>query len=150
MKSNEERIKNEKSTTLKEMIVAHKLDIRNFSIGTSLAAILSILITFSGIWQLIILPGIVAGFFNDKMKRGIFSGAIGVSTVWALYMLVAIVSVGAYLNVDQFAGLIFGSLGFGWVLILVVFLIGVLFGALGGAIGSGIKIMVNSYFQNDS
>ena len=144
MNSDKERINIEKSTTLKEKIVAHKLDIRKFSIGTSLAAILSILITFSGIWQLIILPGIVAGFFNDKMKRGICSGAIGVSIVWALFMFVAIVSVGAYINVDQFAGLIFGSLGFGWVVILIVFLIGVLFGALGGAIGSGIRMLTIS------
>lgn len=136
MNSNDEGIK-----ILKEKIIAHKLDIRNFIIGTSFAAIFSLLLTFTGIWQLIIIPGIVAGFFNDKMKRGICSGAIGVSIVWAFYMFVAIVNINAYVNVDQFAGLIFGSLGFGWVIVLFVLLFGVLFGALGGAIGSGIKMI---------
>jgi len=150
MNSNEEKIKREKFTSVKEKTNAHKLDLTNLFIGTLIATILSFLLTFIGIWQLIIIPGIVAGFFNDKMRRGIFSGAIGVSIVWIIDIYVAIICKNAYVNVDQFAGLIFGSLGFGWVIVTFILLFGVLFGALGGAIGSGIKMLVKINLQNGS
>ena len=76
------------------------------------------------------------------MKRGIYSGALGVSIVWAIYMIYAMITRNAYANLDQFAGLIFGDVGFGWLLIIIILLFGTLFGALGGGIGSGIAIMI--------
>ena len=57
-------------------------------------------------------------------------------------MVYAVLTRNAYINLDQFAGLIFGNLGFGWVLFVVILLFGVLFGALGGAIGSGVAILI--------
>ncbi|TFG29890.1 MAG: hypothetical protein EU532_02190 [Promethearchaeota archaeon] len=70
------------------------------------------------------------------------SGALGILIIWVIYMIYAILTRNAFANLDQFAGLIFGSLGFGWLLFAVILLFGLLFGALGGAIGSGISMLV--------
>ena len=101
-------------------------------------------------WQLIIIPGLVAGIFNKKMKRGIYSGALGISIVWSVYMTYALLTRNAYANLDQFAGLIFGGLGFGWILFLIILLFGMLFGALGGAIGSGMAFLLKIRSSNES
>ena len=77
------------------------------------------------------------------MKRGIYSGALGVTIVWLIYMTLAIITRNAYTNLDQFAGLIFGELGYGWILFIIILLFGTLFGALGGAIGSGLMIFID-------
>ena len=58
-------------------------------------------------------------------------------------MTFAIITRNAYANLDQFAGLIFGELGFGWILFIMILLFGTLFGALGGAIGSGLVILID-------
>ena len=121
----------------------------DFLIGILFSAIISYFLTFVAIWQLIIIPGIVAGVFNKKMKRGIYSGAIGISIIWTLYMIYAILTRNAYTNLDQFAGLFVGSLGFGWVLFLIILLFGALFGALGGAIGSGLTILIKLIINNE-
>ena len=114
----------------------------DFLIGILFSAIITFFLTFIPIWQLIIIPGLVAGVFNKKIKKGIYSGAIGISVIWILYMVYAILTRNAYTNMDQFAGLIFGSSGFGWILFIVILLFGILFGALGGAIGSGMMILL--------
>lgn len=121
----------------------------DFLIGILFSAIISYFLTFVAIWQLIIIPGIVAGVFNKKMKKGIYSGAIGISIIWTLYMIYAILTRNAYTNLDQFAGLFVGSLGFGWVLFLIILLFGALFGALGGAIGSGLTILIKLIIKNE-
>ena len=122
----------------------------DFLIGILFAAIISYFITFVAIWQLIIIPGLVAGLFNKKMKKGMYSGAIGILITWILYIIYAILTRNAYTNLDQFAGLILGSLGFGWVLMLFILLFGALFGALGGAIGSGLTILIKLLIENES
>ncbi len=121
----------------------------DFLIGILFSAIISYFLTFVAIWQLIIIPGLVAGIFNKKMKKGIYSGAIGISIIWTLYMIYAILTRNAYTNLDQFAGLFIGSLGFGWVLFLIILLFGALFGALGGAIGSGLTILIKLIINNE-
>ena len=122
----------------------------DFLIAIVFSAIISFFLTFIEIWQLIIIPGLVAGIFNKKMKRGMYSGAIGISIVWSVYMTYALLTRNAYANLDQFAGLIFGGLGFGWILFLLILLFGMLFGALGGAIGSGIAFLLKIRSSNGS
>ena len=128
--------------TIKKNMIMYKSNIIDFLLGTLFAIIITFFLLFIEIWQFIIIPGIIAGLFNKRMKRGILSGALSISIVWGLYILEAILSKNAYINIDQFASLIFGTLGFGWILILLIFLFGILFGALGGAIGSGVKMLI--------
>lgn len=113
-----------------------------FYISILTAMILAYFLTYIEYWQFIVVAGIIPGLFNKKMKRGIYSGAIGVAVVWLLYMIYAMVTRNAYTNIDQFAGLIFGDTGYGWAIVILVMLFGMLFGALGGSIGSGITIII--------
>jgi hypothetical protein len=119
-------------------------DERNFLFAIFIAAIITYILTFIEIWQLIIIPGVVAGIINYKRPRkGIYSGALGVLISWTLYILIAFMTRNTYPFFDQFAGLIFGDLGYGWVVLILVILLGILFGALGGAIGSGITLYIS-------
>ncbi|MFX1569259.1 MAG: hypothetical protein ACFFCV_12920 [Promethearchaeota archaeon] len=127
---------------IKAIKVKIKPENRNFLIAFIITTILTFILTFIPIWQLIIIPGIIGGLLNKTMRRGIYSGVLGVSVVWIFYMIYNISVKGAYTSLDQFAGLIFGGLGYGWVILILVLLLGVLFGALGGAIGSGITILL--------
>ena len=113
-----------------------------FYVSIITAMIIAYFLTYIEYWQFILVAGIIPGLFNKKMKRGVYSGAIGVSIVWLLYIIYAMVTRNAYTNIDQFAALIFGDTGYGWAIIILVFLFGALFGALGGSIGSGITIAI--------
>lgn len=115
---------------------------KNFIVSILFATFITYILTFIDIWQLIIIPGILAGIINKTIKRGIYSGALGVSIMWTIYMIYLISVQNAYINLDQFAGLIFGRLGYGWVIFILILLFGLLFGALGGAIGSSISILI--------
>jgi len=128
------KIRNRGSETDPEVII--------FYVSIITAMIIAYFLTFIEYWQFILVAGIIPGLLNKKMKRGIYSGAIGVSIVWLLYMIYAMVTRNAYTNIDQFAGLIFGDMGYGWAIVILVFLFGALFGALGGSIGSGITIAI--------
>ena len=135
---------------LKEIKINIKPDTRNFLISFILAAIITFILTYIPVWQLIIIPGIIAGLFNKTMRRGIYSGVLGVLIVWLFYMIYKMSANNAYTNLDQFAGLIFGGLGYGWVVFILILLLGVLFGALGGAIGSGVMILLRPRFERGS
>ena len=81
------------------------------------------------------------------MRRGIYSGALGVTLVWVIYLIYLMLAKNFYTNLDQFAGLIFGGLGYGMVILILIILFGVLFGALGGAIGSGTMIIMMEIYK---
>ena len=115
---------------------------RTFIVSILFTMLITYILTFIDVWQLIIIPGILAGVLNKTIRSGIYSGALGVSIIWVIFMIYRIIEQNAYINLDQFAGLIFGGLGYGWVIFVLISLFGVLFGALGGAIGSSISILV--------
>ncbi len=140
---------------LKKIKVKVEPETRNFLISFVLTAIITFILTYVPIWQLIIIPGIIGGLFNKTMRRGIYSAALGVSIVWIFYMVYKMAEFNAFTNLDQFAFLIFGDLGYGWVIFILILLIGILLGALGGAIGSGIMILIGpkllpKYFESNN
>lgn len=131
-----------------------KMDInpetRNFLISFIITGLLTFALTYAEIWQLIIIPGIIGGLLNKTMQRGIYCGALGVSLVWIFYLIYLMGAKNFYTNLDQFAGLIFGGLGYGSVILILIILFGILFGALGGAIGSGIIILIIPRFEKST
>jgi hypothetical protein len=132
---------------LKKPKIDVKPETRNFLISFLLTAFITFILTYVPVWQLIIIPGIVGGLLNKTMRHGIYSAVLGVSIVWFIYMIYKIAANNVYTNLDQFAGLIFGGLGYGWIIFILILLLGILFGALGGAIGSGIMILIRPYLK---
>ena len=109
-----------------------------FVISIIVSIAIASLLSLSFIWQLIIIAGLIGGFFNKTMKRGTLGGATGVGVFWLIYMVHGIITKNSNVLLDQFGEILIGT-GYGWLIFLIVFLMGILYGALGGAIGSGIK-----------
>lgn len=118
------------------------LERRNRFVSLLLAILITSILLFVELWYLILIPGIFVGILNRNTRKSMKIGAFSVSLVWIIYILIAIFTKNSYIYVDQFAGLIFGELGYGWILIIIIILIGALFGALGGALGSLGAILV--------
>jgi len=118
-------------------------DSENFLMSIIVAGVLTYLITFIELWQLIIIPGLMAGIIcYEKPRRAIYGGALGIAIAWSVYMVIGMITRNTYISIDQFAGVIFGDLGFGWIFITIILLLGILFGALGGAIGAGTTLLI--------
>ena len=121
-------------------------DNRNFYISVIVVICLTMLLTLIPIWQLIIIPGIIAGIFNKSLKRGVLGGFLGVTFSWGLYVLVGMFTRNVYSMLDQLGGLIFGE-GFGWVFITLILLLAAIFGAIGGGIGNGLMALIKIYLE---
>ncbi|TXT58877.1 MAG: membrane protein of unknown function [Promethearchaeota archaeon] len=124
------------------------IEMRNFLISILVGIFTSWALLLIPIWQLIILAGILAGVLNSTLKKGILAGAIAVGLFWLIYMIIGFVSINAYTMLDQFGGLLIGS-GFGWLIFIIVLLMGILFGALGGGIGSAMMMLVRERSETD-
>jgi len=118
---------------------------RNFLIGTLISLALSSLLSLIPIWQLIFIAAFAGGIVNRKVKFGALSGALGVAIFWLLYVIDGVFFNGLYNLFDIFGTLIIGS-GFGWLILLIIVVIGFLFGLLGGSIGSsGANLFLHFY-----
>jgi len=123
---------------------------KNYLLAILVAGLITYLITFIELWQLIIIPGLMAGIIcYEKPRKGIYGGAIGIAIVWISYIIFGMLVKNTYTSIDQFAGVIFGSLGFGWIIVAIILLLGILFGALGGAIGAGTTLLIKERQKND-
>ncbi|MHA1688194.1 MAG: hypothetical protein ACTSYC_04625 [Promethearchaeota archaeon] len=113
---------------------------KKFMLGTISAIIIAGILTLIPLWQLVIIAGIIGGYFNEKMKRSIISGLLGVLIYWTGYAIYYIITINAYTILDQIGALFLGK-GFGWFILLLILGMGALFGALGGAIGNILRIL---------
>jgi hypothetical protein len=119
---------------------------RNFYISVIVVICLTMLLTIVPIWQLIIIPGIIAGIINKSLKHGVLSGFLGVTLSWGLYILVGMITRNVYIMLDQLGGLIFGG-RFGWAFVVLILLIAAIIGAFGGGIGNGLMILIKMYLE---
>ena len=104
------------------------------------------LFTLIPVWQLIVIPGIVAGFFNKQLRYAVLSGLTGITISWLIYMTISLVMRNSYAILEQIGELIVGS-GFGWLIFLIILMIGLIMGALGGGIGYSISILLKPYIE---
>lgn len=102
-----------------------------------LTATLAFLFALTPLWQLTVVAALIGGFFCTTMKRGAFTGIIGVGSAWFLYVLMTPI----HMLLNQFGALVLGSQGMGWLVLLIIFLVGGLFGFLGGSMGAGIRLL---------
>ncbi len=123
-----------------------KIENRKFYISLIIVLCLTIVLTLIPVWQLVIIPGIIAGMLNKSLKRGILSGFSGVTLSWGIYILVGLFTRNVYFLLDQFGELIFGG-GSGWIFLMLIMLLAAIFGAIGGGIGNGIMALINIYFE---
>jgi len=113
-------------------------------IGISVSFILASIISLIPVWQLIIIPGVVAGALCKNLKRASLTSGIGTFIAWNLYMISGLALKNIYLIFDQFGALIFGF-GYGWLFVLIILLMGLVLGFIGGALGYYIKSVYNDY-----
>ena len=119
---------------------------RNLIFSITVCICVAMVITLIPVWQLVIIPGIIAGFLNKSMKLSVLSGAIGVSVAWIIYILFGVITRNVLAILDQFGALIIGG-GIGWVFLILIIIFAVIFGALGGGIGNGLLNLKEIYFE---
>ena len=120
---------------------------RKFYISLIVVLCLTMLLTLIPVWQLVIIPGILAGMLNKSLKRGILCGFSGITLSWGIYVIVGVFSRNVYFLLDQFGELIFGGGGSGWIFLILIILLAAIFGAMGGGIGNGIMTLINIYLE---
>lgn len=114
-----------------------------FLLGICAAALVAWLVSLSGIWQLVLLAGIIAGLINKSVKRGGFSGAIGVFITWLLILVVKLLTQNTISLLNAFIGLL--GLDIGWLLVIIILIFGFLFGLLGGILGGSLfQLIINA------
>lgn len=123
-----------------------EIESRTFFISVVVVLCLTMLLTLVPVWQLVIIPGIIAGMLNKSLKYGVLSGFIGVTLSWGIYVLVGVITRNAYIILDQFGALIFGE-GFAGLVLLLIILLASIFGAMGGGIGNSFMALINAYFE---
>ncbi|MFW9854608.1 MAG: hypothetical protein ACFFFG_06090 [Candidatus Thorarchaeota archaeon] len=106
------------------------------TIPVLITTILSFVISLTPLWQLIIIAPFFGGLFCTTMKRGAFTGTAGVGFAWFVYMLMNPI----HTLLNQFGALVLGQ-GMGWLVLLIIFLVGALIGFLGGSMGVGIRLL---------
>jgi len=119
---------------------------RKFYISLLVVLCLTMLLTLIPVWQLVIIPGIIAGMLNKSLKRGILSGFSGVTLSWGIYVIVGVFTRNVYLMLDQLGELIFGG-GSGWIFLILIMLLAAIFGAIGGGIGNGLMAVITAYLE---
>ncbi len=117
---------------------------RKFYISIIVVLCLTMLLTLIPVWQLVIIPGIIAGMLNKSLKRGILSGFSGVTLSWGIYVIVGVFTRNVYLMLDQLGELIFGG-DSGWIFLILIILLAAIFGAIGGGIGNGLMAVITTY-----
>lgn len=117
-----------------------------FIFTTIVAMCLTMLLTLIPVWQLIIIPGVIAGFFNKQLRYAVLSGLTGVTFSWLIYIFAALATRNIYLILEQIGQLMIGS-GFGWLILLIVLIIGILMGALGGGLGYSLSTLLKPYLN---
>ena len=123
-----------------------EIENRKFYISVIVVSCLTMLLTLIPVWQLVIIPGIIAGMLNKSLKRGVLSGFSGVSLSWGIYVIVGLFTRNVYLLLDQFGELIFGA-GSGWIFLILIILLAAIFGAIGGGIGNGLMAVIKIYLD---
>ena len=123
-----------------------EIENKQFYISVIVVLCLTMLLTLVPVWQLVIIPGIIAGMLNKSLRRGILSGFSGVTLSWGIYVLVGVFTRNVYFLLDQFGELIFGG-GSGWIFLILIMLLAAIFGAIGGGIGNGIMILIKIYLE---
>ncbi|MHA1669678.1 MAG: hypothetical protein ACTSV5_03770 [Promethearchaeota archaeon] len=123
-----------------------EIERKTFFISVIVVLCLTMLLTLIPIWQLIIIPGIIAGMLNKSLKNGILSGFIGVTLSWGFYILMGVITRNVYIILDQFGALIIGE-GFGWLILILIISIAAVFGVMGAGIGNGLMNLINAYLE---
>ncbi len=123
-----------------------KSENQDIIIGIITSFVIASIFSMIPVWQLIIIPGIIAGVLNTTIKRAVLASGIGTLMAWSLYVISGVILNNVDLILDQFGALIIGP-GYGGFFIFLILLMSLLFGALGGALGYYSKTIINDYLQ---
>lgn len=119
-----------------------KVEDRNLILGILVAGLLAWALSYTIIWQLVIIAGLAGGLLNTSFRRGSLSGTIGIGLSWLGMMIYDLVASNTYILLEQFGGLL-GLDEMGYIIFIVILLIGIIFGALGGAIGGSLRMLIS-------
>ncbi|MHA1194960.1 MAG: hypothetical protein ACTSRH_11750 [Promethearchaeota archaeon] len=108
---------------------------REVLIGFLISLCLTSILTVIPVWQLVIIPGIIVGLVIKRIKIAALSSGLGILVSWLIYALFGLISHNLYIILEVFGTLLLGP-GFGWLIIILILVLGFIFGLLGALIGN--------------
>jgi hypothetical protein len=117
--------------------------------GIVIGLVLAFGFAFTPVWPLAIIAAIISGLFVKKMWHGCVIGLGSVGIAWSAYVLIAITTTRVSILMDQLGQVIIGVSNSGWLLVLIVVIVGFILGALGGSLGSGIRNIIDIQRNNN-
>jgi len=118
----------------------YNLEPKTAGIITCLTAIL---LTLTGVWQLIVVAGLLGGLFTKRAKKGVQIGFLGVFSAWLILFILYSVSLRTVYFFDYWLLEIMGlPVNFSFLFMVIASLIGGCFGGLGGLNGVYINHLV--------
>lgn len=110
-------------------------------LGIVFTAVVAGILSLIPLWHLVIIAGIIGGYMSVNMRKSIMSGALGILIYWGIYLIYFMITINAYIILDQIGALFIGE-SFGWLIIILILGMGTLFGALGGALGNFLRTFI--------
>lgn len=109
-----------------------------------------LLLTFTTIWQLCIIPPVIAGFLIKKKARfAWWAGFFGILLAWLTFILYFMATQPVAQLIDILIQIIIGSPGLGFIAVVLALLIGGLVGGTGSFIGFSISRFLPSPRENN-
>ena len=112
-------------------------------IGFDAVAVLAFLfVILTPYWWLALVAGAIGGFFVLHTKTASRVGFLGVIAAWIVFLLIKI-AMGNILDlIDMIGAIIIGGSGNGWIILLLIMIVGGSLGALGAYFGSALRSLL--------
>ncbi|MHA2033434.1 MAG: hypothetical protein ACW99Q_29020 [Candidatus Kariarchaeaceae archaeon] len=104
-----------------------------------LASLITSLLTQA--WIFLFITSALAGLIMNRAKAGVLAGALSVFFTFLIFLLYRIFTGPALAVLDLFIGLV-GLSGFGWLVFIIILILGFLIGASGGFLGASVSELV--------
>lgn len=108
-------------------------------VGFILCFLIAYILIYIPVWQLIIIPGVIAGLIAKETGKCAIIGLLGVVDAWGLYAVINIIAGDVEVLFDQIGMVIIGSEGMGFIFIILSIVIGGVIGMFGAIIGCSIR-----------
>jgi hypothetical protein len=123
------------------------LDKYGIFLGFDATFVFAFIFVFTPYWWLALVAGVIGGIFVLNTKSASRVGFLGVLSAWIIFLLIKIAINEILSLIDLIGNIIIGGSGNGWIILLIIMIVGGCMGALGAYFGSALRGLLFSANQ---